>query len=32
MIVRSAGADALIRITRGDGKIAAGTPVRYLPL
>lgn len=32
MIVRSAGADALIRITRGDGEIGAGEPVRYLSL
>ncbi len=32
MIVRSAQADALVLIERGDGEAAAGSPVRYLPL
>jgi molybdopterin biosynthesis enzyme len=32
MIVRSAQADALVLIERGDGEVAAGTAVRYLPL
>jgi len=31
MIVRSAAADALIRVGRGDGEIAAGAPAGYLP-
>jgi molybdopterin molybdotransferase len=32
MIVRSAVADALVHIPRGEGTLTAGTPVRYLPL
>jgi molybdopterin molybdotransferase len=32
MIARSALADALVLIERGEGEAAAGTPVRYLPL
>ena len=32
MIVRAAGADALVLVPRGDGEIAAGAAVRYLPL
>lgn len=32
MIVRSAAADALVHIPRGDGVVAAGAAVRYLPL
>ncbi|HSI97732.1 MAG TPA: molybdopterin molybdotransferase MoeA, partial [Gaiellaceae bacterium] len=32
MIVRSATADVLVRIPRGDGEIAAGESVRYVPL
>jgi molybdopterin molybdotransferase len=32
MIARAAGADALVWIPRGDGEVAAGSPVRYLPL
>jgi molybdopterin molybdotransferase len=32
MIVRAAQADALVLIERGDGTVAAGDPVRYLPL
>ena len=32
MIVRAAAADALVHIPRGDGELAAGTAVRYLPL
>jgi molybdopterin molybdotransferase len=32
MIVRAAGADALVHIPRGEGEIAAGGPVRYLAL
>jgi molybdopterin biosynthesis enzyme len=32
MIARSSRADALIEIEAGDGEIAAGSPVRYLPL
>jgi molybdopterin molybdotransferase len=32
MIVRSAQADALVLIERGDGEVAAGTAVRYLPI
>jgi molybdopterin molybdotransferase len=32
MIVRAAGADALLFAPRGDGELAAGSSVRYLPL
>jgi molybdopterin molybdotransferase len=32
MIVSAAQADALIRVPRGDGKLEAGSEVRYLPL
>jgi molybdopterin molybdotransferase len=32
MIVRAAGADALVLLPRGDGALAAGAPVRYLRL
>ena len=32
MIVRAAGADALVLAPRGDGELAAGSSVRYLPL
>jgi molybdopterin molybdotransferase len=32
MIVRAAGADALVYAPRGDGELAAGERVRYLPL
>ena len=32
MIVRAAGADALVHIPRGEGELVAGAPVRYLPL
>jgi molybdopterin molybdotransferase len=32
MIVRAAGADALVFAPRGEGEIAAGELVRYLPL
>jgi molybdopterin molybdotransferase len=32
MIVRAAEADALVLVPRGDGELAAGTTVRYLPL
>jgi molybdopterin molybdotransferase len=32
MIVRAAEADALILIPRGEGELAAGSTVRYLPL
>jgi molybdopterin molybdotransferase len=32
MIVRAAGADALVLLPRGDGRLEAGTPVRYLRL
>lgn len=32
MIVRAAAAAALVHVPRGDGEIAAGAPVRYLPL
>ena len=32
MIVRAAGADALIHIPRGHGELVAGAAVRYLPL
>jgi molybdopterin molybdotransferase len=32
MIVRAAAADALVHVPRGDGELAAGAPVRFLPL
>jgi molybdopterin biosynthesis enzyme len=32
MIVRAAGADALVLSPRGEGELAAGATVRYLPL
>jgi len=32
MIVRAAGADALVHAPRGDGELAAGERARYLPL
>ena len=32
MIARAAAADALVLVTRGDGSVPAGEPVRYLPL
>ena len=32
MIVRAAEADALVLVPRGEGELAAGSPVRYLPL
>jgi molybdopterin biosynthesis enzyme len=32
MIVRAAGADALVFAPRGEGELAAGELVRYLPL
>ena len=32
MIVRAAGAAALVLVPRGDGELAAGTRARYLPL
>ena len=32
MIVRAAGADSLALVPRGDGELAAGTPVRYIQL
>jgi molybdopterin molybdotransferase len=32
MIVRAAAADALVHVPRGDGELAPGTEVRYLPL
>ena len=32
MIVRAAGADALVLVPRGEGDLAAGTSVRYLRL
>ena len=32
MIVRAAGADALVHIPRGDGELEAGATVHYLPL
>jgi molybdopterin molybdotransferase len=32
MIVRAAGADALVLLPRGEGELAAGAPVRYLRL
>jgi molybdopterin molybdotransferase len=32
MIVRSAGADALVHVPRGNGELAAGSTVRWLRL
>jgi molybdopterin biosynthesis enzyme len=32
MIVRAAEADALVLVPRGEGELAAGERVRYLPL
>ncbi len=32
MIARAAEADALVLVPRGDGELAAGSPVRYLPI
>jgi molybdopterin biosynthesis enzyme len=32
MIVRSAAADALVLVPAGEGELAAGAAVRYLPL
>lgn len=32
MIVRSSAADAIVHVPRGEGTLAAGAPVRYLPL
>jgi molybdopterin molybdotransferase len=32
MIVRAAEADALVLVPRGEGEVAAGSSVRYLPL
>jgi molybdopterin biosynthesis enzyme len=32
MIVRSASADALVLIERGEGELPAGASVRYLPI
>jgi hypothetical protein len=32
MIARAATADALVHAPRGDGELAAGDMVRYLPL
>jgi hypothetical protein len=32
MIARAATADALVLLPRGDGELAAGSPVRYLRL
>jgi molybdopterin molybdotransferase len=32
MIARAAGADALVLVPRGEGELAAGSPVRYLSL
>jgi molybdopterin molybdotransferase len=32
MIVRAAGADALVLVPRGDGELPAGSPVRYLSI
>ncbi|MFN2470441.1 MAG: gephyrin-like molybdotransferase Glp [Gaiellaceae bacterium] len=32
MIARAAGADALVLVPRGEGELAGGEPVRYLPL
>ena len=31
MIARAAGADALVLVPRGEGEVAAGEPVRFLP-
>ena len=32
MIVRSAAADALVHVPRGDGELVPGDVVRYVPL
>ncbi len=32
MIVRAAAADALVHVPRGEGELAAGERVRYLPV
>ena len=32
MIARAATANALVFVPRGEGELAAGEPVRYLPL
>jgi molybdopterin molybdotransferase len=32
MIVRAAAADAIVHVPRGDGELAAGSSVSYLPL
>jgi molybdopterin molybdotransferase len=32
MIVRAAGANALVHVPRGEGELSAGAAVRYLPL
>jgi molybdopterin molybdotransferase len=32
MIARAGRADALIEVEAGDGELAAGSPVRYLPI
>jgi molybdopterin molybdotransferase len=32
MIARAASADALVHVPRGEGELAAGSPVRFLPL
>ena len=32
MIVRSASADALVLVERGEGEVPADGPVRYLPI
>jgi molybdopterin biosynthesis enzyme len=32
MIARAAAADALVHVPRGEGEIAAGSTVRFLPL
>jgi molybdopterin biosynthesis enzyme len=32
MIVRSSAADALVHVPRGNGELAAGSPVRWLRL
>ena len=32
MIARAAGADALVLVPAGDGELASGSTVRYLPL
>jgi hypothetical protein len=32
MIVRAAAADALVHVPRGDGELATGESVRFLPL